>query len=270
VSAQTLPASRLLATALARAEAFLIEPAAPPAGEHEPRDHRPVVAVCGLAPRCGTTTVARGLAAALAEADPAGAAVVAGVGGATGVPHDRVATHASRTADAGGRADRPGAWAAGRGSRGAAPLAGPARRLGRALAQLDVEAGTRGRLCLAVTEEPEEFRATIRLLAPLLLEVPPGGRALEAARAADQVLIVTAPGTEPALALAAELALAGSGAPPLVVLNRGSGADVRWEDRAHVVLPDSRPGARAALMGRPAPGSLGAALGRVRDLVAAP
>src|SRR2546423_8679176 len=64
----------LLATALARAEAWLLEPPEPASAVVVPDAPRPIVTVRGLAPRCGASTVARGLAAVLAMADPRGAA----------------------------------------------------------------------------------------------------------------------------------------------------------------------------------------------------
>src|SRR2546423_13304723 len=64
----------LLATALARAEAWLLEPPEPASAVVVPEPPRPIVTVRGLAPRCGASTVARGLAAVLAMAGPPGAA----------------------------------------------------------------------------------------------------------------------------------------------------------------------------------------------------
>src|SRR4051812_2351168 len=64
---------------LARAEAWLLEPAdpAPPApAVFDAPPQPPAVAVIGLARGCGATTVARALAVELALRDPAGAAIV--------------------------------------------------------------------------------------------------------------------------------------------------------------------------------------------------
>src|SRR5437763_362193 len=77
----------LLATALARAEAWLLEPPEPVSAVVVPDPPRPIVTVHGLAPRCGASTVARGLAAVLAMADPRGAAVVVGPLAGAGVQH---------------------------------------------------------------------------------------------------------------------------------------------------------------------------------------
>ncbi|MGI8804878.1 MAG: hypothetical protein ACR2IN_04200, partial [Thermoleophilaceae bacterium] len=68
---------RAAATALARAGAWLVEPFAE-APARPAISVRPVVAVVGLASRCGTTTVARAVATELAAGDPTGAAAVAG------------------------------------------------------------------------------------------------------------------------------------------------------------------------------------------------
>ena len=68
-----------LATAVARAESWLLEPAAPRVSAPNPAPPpRPVVVVRGLARGCGATTLARVLAVALARGDPVGAAVVIG------------------------------------------------------------------------------------------------------------------------------------------------------------------------------------------------
>jgi hypothetical protein len=78
--------------ALDRIGRWLVEPApaptfpdSPPAVSQEHvRPARPVVAVVGLAPGCGATTLTRALAAALARRDHTGAAIVAGAGQAAG------------------------------------------------------------------------------------------------------------------------------------------------------------------------------------------
>ena len=76
----------LLATALARVEDFLLEPAEPRLEESPASSlRRPVVAVFGLARHCGATTVARALAAELAARD-AGAAAVSSPMPAAGIP----------------------------------------------------------------------------------------------------------------------------------------------------------------------------------------
>ena len=67
-----MPAPRPIAAALAAAGAWLLDPAEPARPETltAPAALRPVVAVFGLAHGCGTTVVARALAAELARRDP--------------------------------------------------------------------------------------------------------------------------------------------------------------------------------------------------------
>jgi hypothetical protein len=95
---------------------------------------RPFVAVVGLAPGCGATTVARALAATLARRDHSGAAIVAS-------------------------AARPGA------SRVATR---PASRLAARLASVGLGAGAAGRLCLTHVD------AAIPRLAPVVLDLGSG------------------------------------------------------------------------------------------------
>src|SRR4051812_49595518 len=65
------------AIAVSRAERWLMEPPPPRPRAAEPAPEvRPVVAVVGLGPRCGATTVARALAVELARRDRSGAALV--------------------------------------------------------------------------------------------------------------------------------------------------------------------------------------------------
>src|SRR5206468_7602976 len=65
-----------LAIAVARAERWLLEPPPPRPRAADPAPEvRPVVAVVGLAPRCGATTIARALAVELAQRDRSGAAL---------------------------------------------------------------------------------------------------------------------------------------------------------------------------------------------------
>ena len=66
----------LVAAVIAKAETWLLEPSGVHARPREPEPgRRPVVAVVGLAPRCGTSTVARALAVELARRDRGAAAV---------------------------------------------------------------------------------------------------------------------------------------------------------------------------------------------------
>ena len=70
----------LVAAAAARAEAWLLAPAEPGAAPRAERELPPraVVAVVGLGPGCGATTIARAIAVELARRDPVGAALASG------------------------------------------------------------------------------------------------------------------------------------------------------------------------------------------------
>lgn len=222
---------------------FLIEPidADAPAtggpGEGWTALARPAVAVAGLAPRAGTTTVARALAAELALRDPAGVAIV--------------------SADAV------------RG--GGIPLGTPAAgRLGRAL-QRALPGPTRavGRLCLAEADQGEaQLVNAARDLAPLVLDVADPGRTAVAASLVDAVVIVAPPTAEPALAAVLADSLTKVGPAPVAVLNRDRDGDPRWEGRCALRLPETRIGAQLAGAGREARGDLGRAVARLADLLA--
>ncbi|HKF79525.1 MAG TPA: hypothetical protein VKB17_01715 [Thermoleophilaceae bacterium] len=223
----------LVAAALARVEAFLLEPADPVRKDESPpsRLRRPVVAVFGLARRCGATTAARALAAKLAARD-GGAAAVSSPVSAAGIP-----------------------------------LASPAAaRLARAMADVP-HARTRavGRLCLVEGPSPLELADAARLQAPLVLDAGSEQVGGAAAAVADHLVVVGAPALEPALAAVTSSCLARVGPPPLVVLNRADG-DARWEGRAALELPESRVGAQLALGGREPRGVLGRAVSELADL----
>lgn len=192
---------------------------------------RPVVAVVAVAPRVGTTTVARALAVELAERDPAGAAAVAG------------AVRAGPLALAAGAA---GALARAIGTAGG-------RRLRPA-----------GRLCLVEGGELRPLVDASRPFAPLVVDVPHGHPTGVPASLADHVALVASPDVEPALASVVAASLARIGPRPLVVLNRaregGSGELERWTGRPDVAIAESRPGARLALAGRNPRGALGPGL----------
>src|SRR5215211_2204484 len=148
----------LVAAALARVEDFLLEPAEPVREERSPapRLRRPVIAVFGLARRCGATTVARALAAELAARD-GGAAAVSSPVTAAGIP-----------------------------------LASPAAvRLARAMADVP-HARTRavGRLCLVEGPSPLELADAGRLHAPLVLDAGSEQVGGAAAAVADHVVVV--------------------------------------------------------------------------------
>jgi len=225
----------LVATALAAAGSWLLEPAEPrPAPDSPPAvGPRPVVAVFGLARRCGATTLARALGAELASRTPEGACAVAGT-------------------------DPPGAI----------PLGTPAAgRLARALAAFSA---TRprpcGRLCLLDPRDPLSLADVVRDLAPLVLDAgtAPGGAF---ASVADRVVLVASPAVEPALATAVAASVSRVAARPLVVLSRAPGGEGSgsWSARADLVVPEARAGAQLALGGRDPRGALGRALCELAD-----
>jgi hypothetical protein len=210
---------RFLAAVAARAERWLIEPAParPRAVEPDPAV-RPVIAMIGLGPRCGTTTLARALAIELARRDRAGAALVsASVRG----PAPALATAA-------------------------------ARRLARALPPESAAAA--GRLCLLDPDDPALRELAAHRPAPLVLDVG-HGRAPEAPCAmADATVLVAAPSVEPALADVVAASLARGAHWPPIVLNRAIEPGA-WAARDVLAVGEARLGARLALAGRdPTPG----------------
>jgi hypothetical protein len=239
----TQPALRrgLVAGALATAGAWLVEPAEP-APDASPRATalpRAVVAVFGLAPGCGTTVVARALAAELAARDASGTAAVACDARTSGIP---LATQA-------------------------------ASRLARALEDLP-GAATRavGRVCLIEGADQLTLAESSRQVAPLVMDA--GSAALGGAPAslADRTVLVATHAVEPALARVAAECLARVGAESIVVLNRArtdgpaeSGDDLTPPRSDFLPLPDSRLGAQLALGGREARGELGRTIATLAD-----
>jgi len=219
-----------VASAAAAVESFFLEPVAPPASEaSEPLELRRVVCVFGLARACGTTVVARALAAELALRDRGGAAAVACDARPAGIP---LATHAA-TRLARVLEDVPGSFP-------------------RAI----------GRLCLVGGADPVQLADTARHHAPVVIDA--GSEALGGAPAsvADRTVIVTTPAIEPALARVGAECVARVGATPVVVLNRAPPARPGL-----VALPSSPMGARLALGGREARAGLGRAIGELADLL---
>ncbi len=207
---------------------WLIEPAE--AAEPEavaPVEQRPVVAVIGLSPRCGATTVARAVGTDLARADPAGACLVSSAGPAGVVPL--------------------GLPAAARLSRGIAPILG-------------VRARACGRLCLVEAADRAVLADAARYVAPLVLDVHERADGAAAARLADQVVLVGSPDTEPALAAVLADSLDSLGPRPLVVLNRAGRDGGRWAGRGALEIPESRLGAQLAICGRDPRGPLARAV----------
>lgn len=229
-----LSRGRPVASALAAATAWLIEPVepAPPELERTPLEARPVVAVVGLAERCGATTVARALAAELAARDPAGACAVTSTGAG-----------------------------------GAIPLGLPAAsRLARVLsAPAHASARSCGRLCLVESADRAGLADAARYLAPLVLDVEDTADAAAAAALSDRVLLVASPATEPALAALIGESLRRTGPDPIAVLNRPGPDPERWAGRATIEFPESRLGARLALAGREPGGRLGRAVAQLAD-----
>lgn len=238
----------LLRVAAARVEGFFLETVA--AGPHEPLSStppvgpRPVIAVFGLARRCGATVVARALAAELAGRDGGGTAAVASDRAVGGLP---IATAA-------------------------------AGKLAESLADVPGARTTAiGRLCLVEGARPMALADTARHLAPLVLDAGSDELDAEVAAIADRALLVTAPAVEPALVAVAAGCLPRGGAAALVVSNRvrrdghpgeqapraGKGAKLSLP--SPLVLPESRMGAQLALGGRPARGALGRAIAALAD-----
>jgi hypothetical protein len=209
----------LLALVATRAERWLLEPAPPRPRAAEPApEMRPVVAVIGLGPRCGTTTVARALAIELARRDRSGAAIAS-----------------ART-------------------RGPAPAlaTAAARRLARALPR-EVAAAA-GRLCLLDPDDAAVHELARSRPAPLVLDVEHGRAPQGPVALADFTVLVAGPAVEPSLADLVAGSLTRDGAPPPVVLNRALDPGV-WSDRDVLTVGEVRLGARLALAGRdPTPG----------------
>jgi hypothetical protein len=201
-----------------------LAPAAPPQADAL----RPVIAVFGLARRCGATVVARGLAAELAGRDQAGVAAVASHAAVGGIP---LATPAASRL-AGALEDVPGA---------------------RTTAV--------GRLCLVEGADERALADTARWFAPLVIDAGSGEVDGAATAIADRVLLVAGPGVEPALARVASDCVRRLGHDALVVRNRSG-----WDGSAGLPLPESRMGAQLALGGRQARGELGRAIAALADL----
>lgn len=233
--AQPAPRARsALATALTSAAGWLVEPAESPAPPpHRPLVHeRSIIAVAGLHRRCGVTTVARALGAELAVRDPSSACAVTGDGAG-----------------------------------GAVPLGLPAAsRLARALGPIGAHrTRTCGRLCLVDGADRVELCATLRFLAPLVIDVGDPAEAAAAAALADGVVVVCGPSAEPALGRVVAESLAQVGPEPAIVLNRAGPNCDTWDGRCDVRLPDSRMAARIAQSGRDPRGEMGLAVAELAN-----
>jgi hypothetical protein len=192
---------------LARFGAWLVEPAAPetrptfldwgrPAPTEPEREAhlpsspaavhaRPVVAVVGLAPGCGTTTLARALAATLARRDHGGTAIVAST----------------------------------RHSAGSNLSARSAARLAALIAAAGAPSRAAGHLCLTSGGD----YGALAQLAPLVLDLPPDAPPDTAA--AQLTILVAPGHSEPALAELASRTLAQGGREPLTVVTRATDPD---------------------------------------------
>lgn len=220
-----------VAAVAARAEAWLFEPTTPrTAGSTHVAPRRPVVAVVGLARRCGSTTIARALAVELARRDALGAAVVSAESLASGATLATVA----------------------------------ARRLARSLAGAGCETRPAGRLVLAAAEDAGLRDIADERPAPVVLDVPHGTPPEPALALADRAVIVASPDVEPSLVEVAAAALARDWQPrPLVVLNRAM--EEERTDIPGIAVRESRVGARLALAGRDPLGPLAVAAAGLAD-----
>jgi hypothetical protein len=177
-----------------------------------------VVAVVGLGPRCGATTIARALAIELAQRDRSGAALVSAR------------------------------------ARGTAPAlaTAAARRLARGLPR-DV-ATAAGRLCLLDPDDPAVRELAHNRPAPLVLDVEHGRPPQGPVALADSVVLVAGLEVEPALADLVAASLATGGVSPPIVVSRAIDPEP-WVRRGVLMIGEARLGARLALAGRdPTPG----------------
>ena len=217
----------LVAATLARVEEWLLDPVEQvDTGPPTPPTAPPIVAVVPLAPRCGGTTIARGLAATFAARAADGAAIVCG-------PSSSVSLSLSTAG---------------------------ATRLARAVGDfVDAPHRVSGRLCLVESDPRIARAAALRNQAALVVEVPHGEDASEASALADVTVLVAAGHTEPSLAVVVGASLARSGPDPILVTGR-AGDDDPGPEAADLRMPDSRLASRIALAGREPPGALGLAI----------
>jgi hypothetical protein len=235
VSAGAAAGRRTLLTTLVD---YLVEPLEPVAAGRTSElssCFRPTVAVIGIGPGCGTTTVARALAVELALRDPCGAGAVT-----------------SRAVPSGGIP--LGTAAAGRLAHGLED-------------RLHARTRVAGRVCLVGAAERPALTAVARDLAPLVIDVDDASDAPIAASLADVVVLVASPPTESSLARLLAASLARVGPQPQVVVNRACDVSDRWKGTCVLRLPESRMGARLAFAGREARGPLGGAIAHLADLV---
>ena len=139
----------------------------------------------------------------------------------------------------------------------------PATRLTARLASSHPSARAAGRLCLSGAADAAALVGSTARVAPLVLDLQASGAG--AASLAHIAIVIAAGDSEPALA---ELAAGMFAAGPTRALTVVGGADDqrRWEQRAFLVLPQSRLGARLASAGWESRGAFGAAVARIADL----
>ena len=220
----------LVAGAVTAATEWLVEPLeVVPKPARRTRD-RPVVAVVGLGPRSGATTVARALATELAIRDASGACAVTARAGSV---------LCLGTAAAG--------------------------RLARSLASAG-HSRTCGRLCLIDPPDRLALAGTAPGLAPLVFDEGDPRDAAVVAALADRVVLVGGPRVEPALAGVVAASLARVGPRPLVVACRPA-EDSGWTGRVDMAIPHSRLGAQWAIAGRQPAGDFGRAVVALADLM---
>jgi hypothetical protein len=205
-----------------RAEAWLLDPPSASvesrlerggAGDPEvaiPAPEPPIVAVVGLGPRVGGTTVARALAGRLAGSDPAGAAIVFAV---AAPPRPALATIA------------------------AARLAEQVRDLG-----CDGACAV-GRLVLVPPSEPLAAVAAERP-APIVVDIGHGEVSEPALAVADHATLIASPEVETALVETVERSLRAAGLGVSLVVNRSVNEGL---DRRAVLIAESRLAAATAL-----------------------
>jgi hypothetical protein len=247
------PRHGILSAALIAARDFLLDPVEPADRMlTPPPGRRPVVSVFGLARGCGSTMVARALAAELAARDTGGASAVTCEARASAI---RLATH-------------------------------EASRLARSLDETAGRARAVGRLCLVAGAEPAALAEGVRGLSPLVIDA--GATLLGGVPAcvADHTVLVTTPAMEPSLARVAAECVSRVGPEPILVLNRAgeevvageavtnrpgqggapvSRATAGTSGEVPLLLPESRLGAQLALGGRQASGELGRAIAALAD-----
>jgi hypothetical protein len=190
-----------------------------------------VVAVIGLRPGSGATTIARALAVELALRDAGRAALAtAGMLGSPGIPL---------------------------GTPSAVRLARAASRAGAGCSRAV------GRLAMVESRATDVAHGRLVGLAPLVIDAAESG-AGDLASLVDVTVLVGSPDCQPALAAVVREPLAGV-SPCVTVLNRHVEDDAAWDGRYDVSVPESRLAAHLALVGREAPSAFGRAVAELAD-----